>query len=331
MLAVRVAIRWSCLLIFAAVASSAAGLRASPPTVSWAPDVSGSWSNAGNWSSNPALPAAGDNVVIDPPGATITVTHDQGSDSLASLLCNENLVLAGGALSVSASSQVTGSLTVAMGVLLAASGSAATLTANGAAIIDGSNLSASGGGQLNLPTATTYIYAGSAAFASPYLTASGANSDLNLSGVTTIAGSTGAFNTLTVSGLSGGYVDLHNLTGLTGFTGAFSQLTITASSGGYVDLRNLPNYTTGSVQVLADGAHSVVNLSGMTSFSASNATNGAASITARNGGTVLMGSLTALSLVNIVMDGTGTMATSQIVSYTNGTATIAALRRTSPA
>ena len=212
----------------------------------------------------------------------------------------------------------------------AANLAAATFNLNGGATvnlpdasdIDGASFNVAGGVTLSVPDATSYVERRTSAFLNDYLTAGGSNSVLNLSSLTTISGSTGAFATLTISATSGGYVDLHNLTSLTGYTGAFGQLNITASSGGYVDLRNLPNYTTGSVQVLADGANSVVNLSGMTSFSASNATNGAASITARNGGTVLMGSLTALNLVNIVMDGTGTMATSQIVSYTNGTATI---------
>ena len=242
----RVRKRWFGLLVFAAVASHTAGLPAA--TVNWLPDANGSWSTASNWSSNPALPGSGDDVVINPPGSTITVTHAQGNDTLRSLQCNENLLLSGGSLSVSAASQVNGSFTVGKGVVLTASGSSAGLTANGPATIDGSSLSATGGGQVNLSKATSYVYPGTDAFASPYFTAGGANSK----------------------------VDLSNLTTLQGGTGAFAQLTITASNGGYVDLHSLPKYDTGTVQVLADGTNSVVNLSGMTSFSASSASNGPA-------------------------------------------------------
>ena len=106
----------------------------------------------------------------------------------------------------------------------------------------------------SLPDATSYVERRTSAFLNDYLTASGTNSKLDLSSVTTISGSTGAFATLTISASSGGYVDLHNLTSLTGNTGAFGQLNISASNGGYVDLRNLPTYTTGTVQVLASGS-----------------------------------------------------------------------------
>ncbi len=293
MCATRIKTRWFGLLVFAAAVLSAARLPAATP-VTWLLDTSGTWSTASNWSSSPALPGPSNDVFIDPSGGTtITVTHSQGNDTVHSLQCDENMVLSGGSLTVSAASQVTGSLTVGAGAGLIASGSGAGLTASAATIIDGSSLAALGG-QMNLSMATSYVYPGTTAFAGPSFTASGANAMLNLSGLTTLKGP----------------------------TGSFAQLTITATSGGYVDLHNLPAYTTGTVQVLSSGSNSVVDLSGMTSFSASSASNGPAGITASNGGTVLMGNLTTLSGVNLIMNGTGTMSTGQITSFTSGTATV---------
>jgi hypothetical protein len=48
--------------------------------ISWTPDADGFWDVAANWSSNPLLPGAADDVTIDVGGAVVRViTHRTGS------------------------------------------------------------------------------------------------------------------------------------------------------------------------------------------------------------------------------------------------------------
>ena len=62
----------------------------------------------------------------------------------------------------------------------------------------------------------------------------------------------------------------------------------------------------------------------MSSIQAQNTTTDQSSLQDTNGGTVLDDSLTSLSGVNLTLDGTGTIATGQITSYTNGTLSLSA-------
>ena len=52
-------------------------------TISWT-DATGFWDVATNWSSNPALPGAGDDVVISVSGVQ-TITHRTGNDTIRSI------------------------------------------------------------------------------------------------------------------------------------------------------------------------------------------------------------------------------------------------------
>ncbi len=94
------------LIAFAACAASASARAAS---VIWAPNASGSWTTATNWSSNPALPGPADSVTINQPGA-ITVTLSSGTQSINSLTDDNILTLAGGTLAVATTLQVNGAL-----------------------------------------------------------------------------------------------------------------------------------------------------------------------------------------------------------------------------
>ena len=108
-----------------ALAAAVAALATTPTqsaTVDW---IGGSsfWDLVTNWSSNPLLPGAADDVVIDVAGAQ-TVTHRSGTNTVASLsiLDDDRLAVSGGALTVA------GSFASIAGTTL----SGGTLTLNGA-------------------------------------------------------------------------------------------------------------------------------------------------------------------------------------------------------
>ncbi len=94
-----------------------------------------------------------------------------------------------------------------------------------------------------------------------------------------------------------------------------NELQIDAAGGGQVLLPSLPSLstTTQPVVITADGAGTEIDLSDMTSFSSPGGT-----LQATNGATILDGKLTELSGINVTLDGTETMATSQWTSLTAG-------------
>lgn len=79
----------------------------------------GFWYDPANWSSNPALPGVGDDVIIDVDDGEITVTYDYdaGTTEINSLTCQENLILNGGSLSIQSESSVAGAFTLQAGTL----------------------------------------------------------------------------------------------------------------------------------------------------------------------------------------------------------------------
>ena len=86
-----------------ALAAAVAALATSPTqsaTVDWT-GGSSFWDLATNWSSNPLLPGAADDVVIDVAGAQ-TVTHRSGTNTIGSLsiLGDDQLSVTGGSLTV---------------------------------------------------------------------------------------------------------------------------------------------------------------------------------------------------------------------------------------
>jgi len=159
--------------------------------------------------------------------------------------------------------------------------------------IDGASFIATGGGELHAVSATTRSDSRTDAWSHGWLKADGAGSVLDLSNLTVLAGSTGSFSVLKIEGAGGGLVDLNNIT----------------------------EFTTGGVQVLADTG-GVVNLSNLTHMTPGTIFGVTNSITARNGGEVHMHNLAILDGVNLNIDGTGTMPTSQISVFTNGVATV---------
>src|SRR5262245_3841678 len=84
--------------------------------VRWINPAGGEWNVPGNWNTG-ALPGPDDDVVIDVPGAAVTVTHPAGASSILSLVSNEKLTLSGGTLRVGGSAQVNNTFTLANGTL----------------------------------------------------------------------------------------------------------------------------------------------------------------------------------------------------------------------
>ncbi len=89
--------------------------------VSWVTDADSYWEIVPNWSSNPLLPGALDDVTIGVGGATVrTITHWTGTDTINSLSCNENIALSGGSLSISQASSIGGQLLLSSGTFTGA-------------------------------------------------------------------------------------------------------------------------------------------------------------------------------------------------------------------
>src|SRR5579864_1633447 len=63
------------------------------------------WTNPLNWSSNPTLPGASDDVTINVVGVP-PIQISSGTQAVNSITCSNSLVVAGGTLSVSATSQI---------------------------------------------------------------------------------------------------------------------------------------------------------------------------------------------------------------------------------
>ncbi len=87
-----------------------AGLITLDDRILWITNANGSWQNGSNWISG-APPTANQIAVIDVP-QSITVTFSTGTSVIKGLQCAENLVLAGGSLTINGESTVDGTLTL---------------------------------------------------------------------------------------------------------------------------------------------------------------------------------------------------------------------------
>jgi hypothetical protein len=168
--------------------------------------------------------------------------------------------------------------------------------------IDGTSVLVSGGATLSLPALTSYTNLATGNDQYRTLQASGAGSVLDLGKVASVTNGT-AYNTnLAINALAGGTVNLS------------AAATITDPNTGDQSYR--------AIAVKADGANSVVNLSALTAFTDNygGSVNGGdrySSLTATNKGAIQDGKLTALTGVDVVEDGTGTLATAQYATLTS--------------
>ena len=244
--------------------------------VDWVPNSNGDWDEVANWSSNPLLPTASDDVTIDVGGVTLrSIRHDVGTTTIGSLQLSERLNVVGGSVTVQ------GAVTLAADSTLIANGGSVLF--NGSVQADGADLEAAGGSVLTIPITSFDQTGGSVRFR-----ASQAGSVLDLSTLTSIAGSTTNFRDVTMEALSGSLLDLGSLSSIT----------------------RPSNFS--NVRISADGAGSEVDLSSHADFTSGAVTD----VTTLNGGTISWSNPTAIQGVNVTVG--GLLATQQIVSLTNG-------------
>src|SRR5207247_1902834 len=101
-------------IIAAAALAAAAGCFcqiAPGAAVSWTSSSSGSWTDAVNWSSNPSLPGARDDVTVDQAVPGLTVTLGAGNQSINILTNQEAILLNGASASLSVAGEIVGSTT----------------------------------------------------------------------------------------------------------------------------------------------------------------------------------------------------------------------------
>lgn len=100
----------------AVLATLLAASGAHAATVSWNVDSDGFWDDGANWSTG-NVPQNGDDVVINRPAVSITVTFRSGTATIKSLTCNEAFVLSGGTLTIGFTSALTGPFELRGGTL----------------------------------------------------------------------------------------------------------------------------------------------------------------------------------------------------------------------
>jgi hypothetical protein len=167
----------------------------------------------------------------------------------------------------------------------------ATFTANGPATIDHSNLSALSGGTINLPGATSYDGTGPVGF---HLNASGANSTIDLSHVTSFKGADGVNDDDIV------HVETY--------------------AGGTIDLSQLAQIGTGAIGFYAENANSQIKLTALNTFAG--AGQRSSYLWVRMGGTIWASALSNLNFVDLRVDTSGMLPTDSVTTFTRGNASV---------
>ena len=248
------------------------------PAVEWIA-ADGRWGDAANWSSG-ATPGPDDVVRIAANGAP-TITHDEGTTVVGSLIVEDGLVVSGGSVTVRGSSVISGTLTCSSA--LAAEGTGVLLDVAGTADLDGCSLAARGGARVRVPGVTSYD----------------AHPDQS-----TIQ------RTWEASG-SGSTIELPNLTSMRATGGAVPRFSIEAIAGGAIEIGNA-TLNEGGFAILAGGTGSRVDLSSTTTIPMG-------SVTVRAGGQVLAPEVAALDGVELVIQGgTSSVLLPQLTALTRG-------------
>lgn len=208
-----------------------------------------SWQNRTNWTDD-NLPGTADEVTINVPGSAAIVSS--ANVTIRSLQCSNDLTLAGGTFRVTAgSSVVQGAFSTSGSPTLSAVGTNTDLLLASGVDIGSANLEARGGAAISVPTLQSY------------------------------AKPTGCATVIWQANGAGSLLDFPHLTNLNG--AACASLNIQAWNGGRFELTNLVSITEGTLNFLADGTNSLVNLPALAE---ANATQRVVSFEARKGGQV---------------------------------------------
>ena len=249
-------------------------------TTTWMNPGSGNWDVGANWSTG-QVPGNTDDVIINTASAATITIQSGDNESVRSLTtaATDTLSFTGGALTVAASSPLSGPLKMTAGSITA-NGAGVTLTVSSTTTLSGANLVAEGGATISLPNLTTYTAVNN----NSIFEATGAASTLDLPGLVSLGNMSQFWQ---VEGFAGGTVNLPGLATV-----------------------NQPN---ANVQFNADGAGSLITLSSsLTKFTGGG---GSSELKVTNGGAVTAAGLTSFSDVNVMLDGTGTVSTSQWTTF----------------
>ncbi len=306
---------------------------------SWNVNANGTWTTPGNWSTG--LPISTDDVIINQPG-NITVTLSTGTQTIQSLLLNNNLTISS-TLAFSSTGnktlQANGSLTLNGGTLqnatlsIGAAGSASIL---GSTTLDtvtlASNLTLNGGsgGLLNLKNGLTLSNS------TLFLNGNGNSATLQLLNNQTIGG-TGSIESDGTAALNVGFISGTSLTlgsNITAHTGtaslSFSLGTLinqgvisSQTSGKSVNIGTSTSFTnTGTLQTLNGGTISIsgnMTSSGLGNF---NSSGGAITIAAvidnSNSTLALNGANNSLSFSGTIKNGNLSVINGAILTAVSG-------------
>ncbi len=190
-----------------------------------------------------------------------------------------------------------------------------TLALDGTATMASSQMTSLTTGQINVSGGTPNFTGMTNINASGVTVSNGAT--LALPAVTSYQGPAAELTTVTLEATGAGSIlDLSHITSLVGATVFASGANFEALAGGNVKLTAVPGIT-GQGLFKSDGTNSSLNLSALTTVATGD--NGVTStLQCTNGGTVLDSLLTTMSGLTLALDGTATMATSQMTSLTTG-------------
>jgi hypothetical protein len=247
----------------------------------------GNWSTAENWVGG-VLPGAADDAVIDNTSPPVTITLADPV-TVRSLTSTKDLVVQGTLTVTAGPSSVSGALTLETTATLGVDGRTTSLTATGPTTLNAASLSATRGGRLSLPQATTYGEM-EAFFSYPFVRADGVNSFIDLSHVTQWRGASASYEG--------------------------DHVTVQASNGSTVDLAQLTAIAAGNTSFEArDDGH--INLTALTSF-AGEIAGGANSLIARRGGAIVAPALTDLSKVDLNLGGHASLPIAGLTTFRHG-------------
>ena len=257
-------------------------------TTTWINPGSGNWDVGANWSTG-QVPGNTEDVIINIAAAATITIQSGDNESVRSLTtaATDTLSFTGGSLTVTANSPLSGPLKMAAGSITA-NGPAINLTASSTTTLSGANLLAEAGATLALPNLTTYTTVNN----NSIFEATGSGSTLDLPGLVSLGNMTQFWQ---VEGFAGGTVNLPGVATV-----------------------NQPN---ANIQFNADGAGSQIVLS--SSLASFTGGGGSSELKVTNGATVAATGLASFSNVDVILDGTGTVSTSQWATFAaNSTLTV---------
>lgn len=270
-----------------------------PATLRWI-GGSGNWTNTANWDLG-RVPRANDFVEIAAAQGPITVTISSGSQRVGGLNCSEDLVIAGGSLTVRGLGRITGVLSMGLGTSLVADGAGADVTVTGAAVLNGANFYALYGGRLELSGLAAYEHGSTGNNQNRVFLAFGQGSRLRFPALTVLANGTNYDSDLRIEAVGGGVIDMPLLT------------QITDPGTGDTRLRQ--------VVLQADGTGSQVLVPRLATWTDRNADERSL-LRAVNGGTVATPALREATGTEVALDGTGVINVGVLANLTEGAITL---------